>query len=132
MLKRSALDCSHVKSVSVMVLTHPDHPGIAGKVVANWSDGSVCTATIFIHRGPLDFLPRTTGQASGYGYDKLSSAVCDALRRVRDSAEELEYRPRPETVAKCKALDGLTFDGAGESATANWFSRFGYKVEYIV
>ena len=53
-------------------------------MVANYSDnpnGSVCVATVSAWKGPLKDRPGMTGRAGGYGYDKLSSAVFQALRK---------------------------------------------------
>jgi hypothetical protein len=59
----------------------------AGKMVANWSNnsnGTVCSASVYIYNGPLDLKQQTSkykldfgniGKAGGSGYDKLSQAV---------------------------------------------------------
>lgn len=121
-LARSAYDGSHVKGVSAYVLIHPDSDRrgkIAGRIVANHSDnpaGSVCTATVHVWSGPLEPMPATTGKAGGYGYDKLSAAVHDAISRAN-------WTDKP------KIPD---FAGAGMSAAARWFESFGYVCEGII
>jgi hypothetical protein len=129
----TAFDLSHVKSVSVLVLLHPDHPGIAGRIVANHSDnpaGSVCTATTHVFGGPLHVLPGITGKAGGYGYDKLSSAVASSINAIR-KAKSIEYRTEEE-VAKVRALPDARFGGVGESGIAEWFKQYGYRLERVV
>lgn len=74
--KRSAYDLSHVKSVRAFAILLNGEP--VGKLVANFSDnpnGSVCTATLSIWKGPLANLEKTTATAGGYGYDKLTSCM---------------------------------------------------------
>jgi hypothetical protein len=134
MLARSAFDGSHVRSVTAWALTHPDHPGIAGRIVANWSDnpnGSVCTATVAVFTGPLAFIPNTTGNAGGGGYCKFSAAVCDALWRARESSATIGHLDQAER-EKLDTLDGLTFNGAGESAVCAWFEKHGYQVVRVI
>jgi hypothetical protein len=57
--------------------------GYAGKIIMDYG-GSTCTASYFIHAGPIGDLDQGrngTGQAGGYGYDKASAALCDAFDR---------------------------------------------------
>lgn len=113
-LRRSAFDGKHVKSVSAYVLAYNGE--MAGKIVANWSDnpaGSVCTASVYVYRGPLAELPATTGRAGGYGYCKFSAAVADALSRVL-----VDY---PQDM-----------HGRGESAVEDWFRQYGYVVYRVI
>jgi hypothetical protein len=79
---KTAYDLNHVKSVSALALLFNGEN--AGRMVANYSDnpnGSVCTATVTAWKGPLKDRQGMTGRAGGYGYDKLSSAVFQALRK---------------------------------------------------
>lgn len=130
---KSAFDGRHVKSVSVVVLMHPNYPTkVAGRIVANWSDnpaGSVCTMTLHVHSGPLSFLPTCTGTAGGYGYDKLSAAIQSGIGRAKKKRDEYT---RPEDHEKVVALEVDHFAGAGMSAVSRWFEKFGYKVDQIV
>lgn len=121
-LAKSAFDGSHVKSVSAYVLIHADsdRPGkVAGRIVANYSDnpnGSVVTATVHVWDGPLAACPSTTGRAGGYGYDKMSAAVYDALDRA-------EWEGKP-TVPH--------FNGAGMSEVTRWFESLGYVCAGVI
>lgn len=78
---KSAFEMKFVKGCKAVALIHNGE--YAGRIVANYSDGGVVTATVGIWKGPLAEMPSTTGQASGYGYDKFSAAVLDALHRVQ-------------------------------------------------
>jgi hypothetical protein len=134
MLARNAFDCAHVKSVNVWALTHPDHPGIVGRIIANWSDnpmGSVVTATIHVWKGPLRFIPSTTGTAGGGGYCKLSAAISDGINRARESADHHQYLSA-EDVASLKGLESTGFGGGGHSAVAKWFAQWGYGVVEVL
>ena len=119
-LSRSAFDCTHVRGVSAYVIIHPDYPRtVAGRIVANHSDnpnGSVCTATVHIFAGPLSACPFTTGKAGGYGYDKLSAAVQDALDRAG-------WEGKPKIPP---------FGGDGMDAVARWFESFGYVCVSVI
>jgi hypothetical protein len=91
---RSAFDMKHVKSVTAWALLYQGKE--AGKIVANWSDnryGSVCTATVVIHDGPLNppdgYGYRGTGAAGGGGYCKFSTAVSQAVNK-RETASWFE------------------------------------------
>lgn len=95
---KNIFDYQHVKSVSAVCLLKDGKQ--VGRIVANWSDnpnGSVCTAQVCLWDGVLseqikkrhvktDFLDCELsvvmiGKAGGYGYDKLSSAIYEALRK---------------------------------------------------
>lgn len=88
-MSKNFWDLKHVSSVTAIALLWEGKP--AGKIVANWSDnpaGSVCTALVLIHEGPLasivgDKFCGSIGKAGGYGYDKLSTAIEDALLRAK-------------------------------------------------
>ena len=131
---RSAFDGKHVMMVAVAVLVHPDSDregAYAGRIVANWSDnpaGSVCTATVSINSGPLAFIPNVSGKAGGYGYDKLSAAIYDALRRARDGEGEAWKYAYEADQEKCKGLDIPDFHGAGFSSVKAWLKTHGYIV----
>lgn len=129
----TAYDLAHVKSVSVFVLLHPEHAGIAGKIVANHSDnpnGSVCTATTHVFGGPLRVLPGITGKAGGYGYDKLSSAVASSINAIR-KAKSIEYRTEAD-MERVRALADARFGGVGDSGIAEWFKQYGYRLERVI
>lgn len=102
-----------------------------GKIIANWSDnpnGSVCTAQVFLHIDSDKIVPKQRsvdlmgtptlldcpliGKAGGGGYDKLSAAICYALRE-----NTLELPP-------------CTFDGCGMSAVSAWFLEH-FDIELI-
>ena len=129
--KRTAFDCPHVQSVAVFALIHPDLPGkIAGRIVANYSDnpnGSVCTATVHIFAGPLAIIPTCTGRAGGYGYDKLSSAVCSALHKA--ITEGIASDGPTEAL---RTLPHPTFNGAGMSGAREWFEPYGYTLHALL
>lgn len=127
-LARSAFDCAHVKSVSAWALLFPEESGKlgeAGKMVANWSDnpnGSVCTATLAIWDGPLKDLEKCTGQAGGYGYDKLSAAFVDALQRSNFETLDVSRtaeKPRP-------------MHAAGKEKAKEWLTKLGYMVIEVI
>lgn len=113
-LAKDAFDGRHVKSVTAWALMFEGEH--AGRIVANWSDnpaGSVCTATVHLWGGPLEYLPSMSGKAGGYGYCKFSAAVYDALHRASDVGQ-------------------ISMSGAGESAVIDWFESFGYKVARVI
>ena len=88
----------HVKSVSAIALLKNGE--YAGRIVCNWSDnpaGSVCTA--YVSLDGYDTHDESTigisseivikrqwgqGKAGGYGYDKRSSAIANALMELYD------------------------------------------------
>ena len=132
---KTIYEYTHVKSVSCIVLIDKTSKEIAGKIIANWSDnpnGSVCTAQVIIYnsedRGLKakkskqkyyssdDYMPELAiGKASGYGYDKLWTAIYAAMRKGYDW--EFEHRP---------------FAGVGESGTREFFSLMGLDYVYLV
>lgn len=94
---KNVFDLKHVKSVTAIALLKKGVP--VGKIIANWSDnpaGSVCTAQVCLWDDEIS--PQITqrhfktafldamlpvvmiGKAGGYVYDKLSSAISQALR----------------------------------------------------
>jgi hypothetical protein len=117
-LRRTAFDCSHVKSVTAWALVHPESDmdgGCAGRIVANFSDnpaGSVCTATVHLWRGPLRMDAGTTGNAGGGGYDKFSAAVGDALNRA--------------------GIDCGDLHGAGDGAVRKFLESKGYRTIPVI
>lgn len=166
MLSKSAFDCSHVKSVRAWAILH-DGKGErgsdanAGRIVANFSDnpnGSVCTLTLHFWGGPLEIMPGTTGQAGGYGYDKFSAAMSDALSRAYGlEPEALQFPPSehlpngipyfPSTsdvaawgVLKARKLNTLPtkkggwsdMSGVGESAVKSFLEAHGYTVVSVI
>lgn len=102
---RTAYEFSHVKSVTAICLLKGGEP--VGSIVANWSDnpaGTVCTATIKIDSNVTgeNLQGRYlygTGKAGGYGYDKLSSAIYQALKNTyyveMDEVSRLVNIPHP-------------------------------------
>jgi len=111
-------DMKGMKSVSAYVLLYKGR--YAGRIVANWSDnpnGSVCTAAVMIFDGPLSDMPVTTGKAGGYGYDKMSAAVNEAICKV---------------ASKDSGLVVPDFGGAGMSVVGAWFEEHGYKIHDII
>lgn len=82
---KTIYDYKHVKGVSAVALLKDGQR--AGKIVANWSDnpaGTVCTAAVILS---IDGGEQVSGigKAGGYGYDKLSSAIYEALKRCKRS-----------------------------------------------
>lgn len=83
---KSTLDLAHVKGTSAVALLKDGK--LAGKIIANWSDnpaGSVCQATVWLWDRIEGDTPRRshgTGRAGGFGYDKFSAAVYDALAEI--------------------------------------------------
>lgn len=72
-------------------------------------------------------VPGCTGRAGGYGYDKISAAVCSALRdaikhgKADDgNTESLRSIPLP------------TFDGQGMSGADEWFKAYGYTLHALL
>lgn len=131
---KNIFDYAHVKSVTAYVLMDKKKE-IAGKIIANFSDnpnGSVCTAQVIIHKLPKTIVPKVKrydseflkdktfdapfiGKAGGYGYDKFSSAVADAMRR------------------NTTACPAITFDGVGEGGIRDWFKKeCGLDIHQIV
>lgn len=111
-------DMKHVKSVSATVILIDGR--VAGRIVANWSDnpaGSVCTAVVMVWAGPLRDMPVCTGKAGGCGYDKLSAAICLAIRNVLVSIDDYTMP---------------VFDGAGMSSVHAWFKGLGYEMYDVI
>lgn len=95
-MSKSIYDFAAVKSVRAWVLVHPSEPlRRAGTFIAHYSDGGTCTVQLYldlslIKPDDLQTLGLTVGdsgswvtfkgKAGGYGYDKLSGALVDALR----------------------------------------------------
>lgn len=96
--QKNIFDYKHVKGTTAVCLLNAKTKEYCGRIVATWSDnaaGSVCTAVVMIYgnepskeikdvvdanqkamRGPF------IGKAGGYGYDKLSSAIYEALVKL--------------------------------------------------
>lgn len=91
---KNIFDCKHVKHVKAVALLKNGE--MVGRIVANWSDnpaGSVCAAqvmlwdwevkkkrTVMLMDKPTELSAIMIGRAGGYGYDKFSSAVYQALK----------------------------------------------------
>lgn len=123
-MAKSIYDYSHIKSVSALIILDSKKE-IVGKIIANWSDnpaGSVCTAQVFCDsellkrkrlKYPADMLgiggfeydAPMIGKAGGYGYDKLSSAISQAIR------------------SGCIEHPKTNFAGAGLSEVKAWFQK---------
>ena len=109
---RSAFDLNHVKSVKAWALTFKGE--MAGRIVANYSDnpaGSVCVASAGFWGGPFKDKEHSTGRAGGYGYDKFSAAVSEALHKIGVVNE---------------------LDGRGDSSVKNFLESKGYKVLEVI
>jgi len=112
-IMKNIFDYKHVKSVSVYILQDKTTNEIRGKIISNYSDnpnGSVCTTQIisYDHREtviktsddrrvyPLVLENPSIGRAGGYGYDKESSALSQALMKqgfsVRFSGSGIESK----------------------------------------
>lgn len=127
---KNIFDYSHVKSVSCIALIDKTSKEVAGKIIANWSDnpnGFACTAQVSIyHPEHYDlktsysnkkyeysdgYIPNLAiGKASGYGYDKLSSAIYAAMRKGFDWT-----------------FEAPDFSGVGESGTRKFFESIGLQ-----
>ena len=59
-----------------------------GKAMFAWSRSGVCTCTFSIFDADRNLYVSDTGRAGGYGYEKKSAALADALNRagVNDSS----------------------------------------------
>lgn len=129
---KNIFDYSHIKSVSALVLIDKDSKELRGKIICNWSDnpnGSVCTSQVF-HYFESDKLIKKQGEykteflkgkkfdspligkASGYGYDKLSSAIGSAI-----------YNNTTERPI-------IDFKGVGLSGVEKWYDRH-FNIEVI-
>jgi len=104
---KTAFEMTHANRTSVYVLLN-DKKEYAGRIVANWSNnpaGTVCTATVQIFdKGTA------TGRAGGYGYDKLSAAIYEALKKL--NIEPLVLRPGNGQTDKELESQGFTVIGA--------------------
>ena len=118
---KSAFDFNHVKSVKAWALTFKGE--MAGRIVANYSDnpaGSVCVASAGFWGGPFKDKEHSTGRAGGYGYDKFSAAVSEALHKI-GVVNELDGR-----WLKSNALF------IGDSSVKNFLEAKGYKVLEVI
>ena len=97
-----------VRRVSAWVILHNGGP--CGKmIVAYPSDGAgIVKAQINLWAGPLNLGEAMKGKADGFGYDKTSAAVADALNRA--------------------GFDDASFAGRGDSAMAGYFESKGYTL----
>lgn len=129
---KSAFECKHVEHVTAIALLWEGKK--AGKIVCNWSDnpsGTVCTASLSIRRGPLADITNAHGRAGGYGYDKRSAAIADALRRARFwdiiPTEEAPFSKQVEKSTKNgkRAIDIAPVNGGSGNERAV-FERLGY------
>lgn len=91
---KNIFDFKHVKGTRAVALLKAGE--LKGKIIANWSDnpaGSVCTAQVILFDRetkkkrhvmlldkPAELSALMIGRAGGYGYDKFSSAVYEALK----------------------------------------------------
>jgi len=80
--KKNIFDYKHVAGTTAICLLKDGE--YAGRIVGNWSDnpaGTVATFTVMlVGAGPDGAYIHGTGKAGGYGYDKRSSAIYEALR----------------------------------------------------
>lgn len=87
---KSIFDFKHVNGTTAIALLDKKTGCSCGRIIANWSDnpnGPVCTAQVMLYsnaptaRSKYDFV-NVRGIAGGYGYDKLSSAIAQALLKA--------------------------------------------------
>lgn len=97
--QKNIFDYTHVKNVHCAIIQN-EHNELVGKIIANHSDnpnGSVCTVQVFLcDKEKYGFISQThkiklmnewaelekpmIGKAGGYGYDKYSAAIYEAIK----------------------------------------------------
>lgn len=115
---KSAFECKHVKAVTAWVLFYGWDE--VGRVVANFSDGrngSVCTCTVAIWKGPLyQEGEARTGKAGGSGYDKFSAAFYEAITSTKQG-NKMAMNPNAKNLSGC-----------GAAAVESYLVELGYRV----
>lgn len=109
---RHVTDIAGLRAVRAWAVLHDGKA--AGKIVTYNGSGKVVTATVTIFNGPLADMPVVTSKASGYGFDKVSAAVVQAISKS----------------VTCDKLREC--DSAGMSTVANWFDSLGYTLFEVV
>jgi len=107
----------HISSVSVLVFQNIATKEIAGKFVANYSDGGVCTAKAFFWRGKFSEdkhyeLGFQTVRCGGSGYNKLHACLAAS------------FKPHFDSYSEIADLDSGCLD--------KWFNSHGYSVTTIL
>ena len=138
---------ARTKSVSAYALSFEGQ--MAGKVVLTYPrDGAgVLRCQVLFFAGPLARLPDLYGKAGGYGYDKASAAVREALGAASVKASVEDYartlfgafnrtEDEAEFRAECeKASDYLIEKKAHLGAGEGWeamLRRLGYTAHCVV
>lgn len=112
---KSIFDYKHVKGTTAICLLNTKTKKPCGRIIANWSNnpnGSVCTVAVTLNRyaptarNEQDFV-NAQGKAGGYGYDKLSAAIEQALRNA-DLLEKIKVRGGSGN--QCQAFEESGFD----------------------
>lgn len=97
---------------SVYSLSHAGE--YCGRIIIAWpKDGAgIVKAAIHAWKGPWKELPAMLGQAGGYGYDKASAAVADAMSR--------------------HGVESPDLGGRGMSSVITWMETVGYQVVQVL
>ena len=104
--------CPGPARTSVWVLFYSGK--LAGRIITAWpNDGAGrVRMTVSIYHGPLESAETLFGQAGGYGYDKESAAIQDALSR--------------------HGIVSADLSGRGMDAVRDWFAGEGYELEQVL
>jgi hypothetical protein len=84
---RSIFDYKHVSGTTGICLLNAKTKEYCGRIVGNWSDnpnGAVFTCSVMLHSTNSfgkDYRV-AMGRAGGYGYDKVSSSIYQALKKL--------------------------------------------------
>jgi len=122
---KSIYDFKHVNGVKAVALLKDGKE--AGKIIANFSDnpaGSVCTVAVILYT----HTPGTSamGSAGGYGYDKFSSAVYEALKKMDLIPGKITLGEYP-----CKKSGKIAvYPGSGNTQRA--FENAGYQYIEVI
>ncbi|MEI6478548.1 MAG: hypothetical protein WCO52_06190 [bacterium] len=110
-MAKNFFDLPAVRQVSAWVICHEGD--CVGKIlVAYPKDGAgIVRAFVTIWSGPLQQDGRMTGKAKGYGWDKTSGAVDDALGNL---------------------TNGLDLSGRGMGAITSFFESHGYSLWSVI
>ena len=104
--------CPGPSRTSVWVLLQDGK--VAGRIITAWpNDGAGrVRMTVSIYGGPLKADETFFGQAGGYGYDKESAALHDALSR--------------------HGIVSADLSGRGMGAVRDWFAGEGYELQQVL
>jgi len=112
MSKKNVLNLKHASSVRVLVLQDAITNDIVGKIIANFSDGGICTTQAFIWGGKFGEADLSAKSCGGSGYDKFNSCLTAIFLDVFDNYQDV------------KELD---------SGLINfWFANHGYNVTTVL